>query len=89
MKETKIGRRELGGGEKVERKGGRKEIKKIPNFISKTCFRRTNNGTIHDLNWKTYKDENKTQVMSDHQHRKYSWDGLCIKYHKERPTSTL
>lgn len=88
MKETEEERRQLEGRGNEGRVGGRKEKKKIPNFISKhVFFCGTNNRTIHDSNWKTYKDRNKTQVMSDHQRTaEMDW---CVKYHKERPTLTL
>lgn len=68
MKETKKGKRDLGGGEKG-RVEGRKRKKKSPTFISKQVLKKQNR-TIHDLNWKTYKDINKTAAMSDQRHRK-------------------
>lgn len=50
------------------------EGKKRNNFpiLFLNMFRGTNNRTVHDLDWKTYKDKTKTQAMTDHQQRKYN-----------------
>lgn len=73
MYETKKERQQIEeGGKRIGRVEGRKKENFPILFLNMLQGNRTNNRTIHDLNWKTYKDKNKTQAMSDHQHRRYS-----------------